>query len=116
MFEGRPFCGFAEQVSKGDWINFYVPKANNGQRLMCQVLDVHRYDSFASMLKAHDVTSFLPGVTSTERGVSLYRSFRNKDGDSYGDLEVAYGVVAFRVKVLIDQQVAKARCMSKSPA
>eukprot|EP00897_Mesotaenium_endlicherianum_P003379 jgi/Mesen1/3069/ME000180S02296 len=82
--EGRCNVGAYCRLQPGDLL-----LVNSSLHLLVQ--RVHPYASFGDMLVAEGVASVLPGVTSVEEGVAVYRRFYSEEKEACG------GVVAIHV-------------------
>lgn len=57
--------------------------------LMLQVQDVRKYSSFHEMLESESLARVLPGITSVEEGVKVYRNFYSEEKErSHGVLAI----------------------------
>ncbi|XP_028780090.1 uncharacterized protein LOC114736435 isoform X2 [Neltuma alba] len=82
--EGRCATGNYKRIAAGALILF-------NKCLVLEVEDVHSYNSFSEMLVAEGLQNVLPGVKTTEEGVSVYRNFYTEEK------ERSNGVVAIGV-------------------
>ncbi|KAI5652950.1 hypothetical protein M9H77_30137 [Catharanthus roseus] len=73
--EGRCANGSHNCILRGALILF-------NKCLLLQVQDVHRYASFLEMLQAESLQRVLPGVTTYEEGVHVYRQFYTEEKES----------------------------------
>ncbi|KAH6770337.1 hypothetical protein C2S52_015140 [Perilla frutescens var. hirtella] len=88
--EGRCAVGNYKRIQAG-----HVLLVN--KCLTLQVQDVRQYSSFREMLEVESLASVLPGVTSIEEGVQIYRNFYSEEK------ERSNGVLAIYVRIPTSQ-------------
>ena len=64
-----------------------------GKCYEAEVLKVRKFSDFKSMIETSTLQACLPGVTSIQQGVDIYRSF-----PGYKESEKTLGVVAIHIK------------------
>lgn len=70
--------------------------------LMLQVQDVRQYSSFREMLEVESLASVLPGVTSIEEGVQIYRNFYSEEKErSNGVLAICVQIPTSQLRVIM---------------
>ncbi|PIN00881.1 hypothetical protein CDL12_26617 [Handroanthus impetiginosus] len=84
--EGRCAAGDYRRIQSGHLLLF-------NKCLTLLVQDIRRYASFCEMLEAESLAKVLPGVTSIEEGVQVYRNFYSEEK------ERSNGVLAICVKM-----------------
>ncbi|KAL3641609.1 hypothetical protein CASFOL_012424 [Castilleja foliolosa] len=98
--EGRCGVGDYKRIQSGHMLLF-------NKCLMLQVQDIRHYASFHEMLETESLAQVLPGVSSVDEGVQIYRNFYSKEK------ERSNGVVAICVKMPTSQpQVIMASILS----
>ena len=80
--EGRLARGLCAAIRAHDFITF-------SQTCTREVEWVHRYSSFANLLDAEGLEKVLPGISSRDEGLLIYRGFYTAADEAH------YGVVAF---------------------
>ncbi|KAI3470331.1 hypothetical protein Pfo_026994 [Paulownia fortunei] len=88
--EGRCAVGDYKRIKCGHLLLF-------NKCLTLQVQDIRQYASFHEMLEAESLAKVLPGVSSIEEGVQIYRNFYSEEK------ERSNGVLAICVKIPTSQ-------------
>lgn len=94
-FEGRLNTGKFAQMQPGDFLCAYDP-TNKAKSICLIVMSVVVYPSFASLLRDKIPHNVLPGITSVQDGVNVYRKFYT------AEQEATHGVVAIQVRKFYD--------------
>ena len=86
----------------GDKLRFTISGDTNrsekntvDQSVTCRITKVVFHDTFKDMLAGDGLEKCLPGVSSVEEGVQIYRSF-----SGYRQRELEFGVVGIHLEVL----------------
>ncbi|CAL4993746.1 unnamed protein product [Urochloa decumbens] len=82
--EGRLATGNYNRITQGSLLLF-------NKCLLLNVEAVRKYSSFSEMLQAEKISNVLPGISSIEEGVKVYRKFYTEEKEN------SYGVLAFSV-------------------
>ncbi|KAK8447606.1 hypothetical protein SEVIR_8G106200v4 [Setaria viridis] len=82
--EGRLATGNYNRITQGSLLLF-------NKCLMLNVEAVRKYSSFSEMLQAETISNVLPGISSIEEGVKVYRKFYTEEREN------SYGVLAISV-------------------
>jgi len=82
--EGRLATGNYNRITQGSLLLF-------NKCLLLNVEAVKKYSSFSEMLQAEIISNVLPGISSIEEGVKVYRKFYTEER------EKSYGVLAISV-------------------
>jgi len=82
--EGRLATGNYNRITQGSLLLF-------NKCLLLNVEAVRKYSSFSEMLQAEIISNVLPGISSIEEGVKVYRTFYTEER------EKSYGVFAISV-------------------
>ncbi|KAL0387986.1 UNVERIFIED_CONTAM: hypothetical protein Sradi_2680400, partial [Sesamum radiatum] len=92
--EGRCAVGKYKRFQSGHLLLF-------NKSLTAQVQDVRQYASFHEMLEAEGLSKVLPGVTSIEAGVQIYRRFYSEEEErSNGVLAVCVSIPTSQLYVI----------------
>jgi len=91
-YEGRLDHGDVKPINTGTIIIFYTEDL---PELKVKVVSKHHFSSFADMFQNIAINKLLPGLTSVEEGIELYRSF-----PGYREGEMTYGVVVFGIELV----------------
>ena len=91
--EGRLNKGRLSSLTEGSLIIFSCPEKMRGCfRFSVEVENVTRYLNFKKYLEQEVVENCLPGITSVEEGVKVYRRFYSEEK------EKEHGVLALKIK------------------
>ncbi|EEE51942.1 hypothetical protein OsJ_33576 [Oryza sativa Japonica Group] len=82
--EGRLAAGNYNRIAEGSLLLF-------NKCLLLNVQAIRKYASFSEMLQAEMISEVLPGISSIEQGVGVYRKFYTEEKESF------YGVLAISV-------------------
>ncbi|KAF0891509.1 hypothetical protein E2562_009916 [Oryza meyeriana var. granulata] len=82
--EGRLAAGNYNRIGEGSLLLF-------NKCLLLNVQAVRKYGSFSEMLQAEMISEVLPGISSIEEGLGVYRKFYTEESESL------YGVLAISV-------------------
>ncbi|XP_047091639.1 uncharacterized protein LOC124703474 isoform X1 [Lolium rigidum] len=82
--EGRLAAGNYNRITQGSLLIF-------NKCLLLDVEAIRNYSSFSEMLQAETISNVLPGISSIEEGVKVYRKFYTEEK------EKSYGVLAISV-------------------
>ncbi|RLM69197.1 hypothetical protein C2845_PM17G06970 [Panicum miliaceum] len=82
--EGRLATGNYNRITQGSLLLF-------NKCLLLNIEAVEKYSSFSEMLEAEIISNVLPGISSIEEGVKVYRKFYTEER------EKSYGVLAISV-------------------
>ncbi|XP_040384623.1 uncharacterized protein LOC102706508 isoform X2 [Oryza brachyantha] len=82
--EGRLAAGNYNRIAKGSLLLF-------NKCLLLNVQAVRKYGSFSEMLQSEMISEVLPGISSIEQGVEVYRKFYTEEKENL------YGVLAISV-------------------
>ncbi|XP_052136078.1 uncharacterized protein LOC127754552 isoform X1 [Oryza glaberrima] len=82
--EGRLAAGNYNRIAEGSLLLF-------NKCLLLNVQVIRKYASFSEMLQAEMISEVLPGISSIEQGVGVYRKFYTEEKESL------YGVLAISV-------------------
>ncbi|XP_062197837.1 uncharacterized protein LOC133900656 isoform X2 [Phragmites australis] len=82
--EGRLATGNYNRITQGSLLLF-------NKCLLLNVEAVRKYSSFSEMLQAEIISNLLPGISSIEEGVKVYRKFYTEEKEN------SYGVLAISV-------------------
>uniref|UniRef100_A0A0D9XR28 ASCH domain-containing protein n=1 Tax=Leersia perrieri TaxID=77586 RepID=A0A0D9XR28_9ORYZ len=88
--EGRLAAGNYNRIAEGSLLLF-------NKCLLLNVQAVRKYGSFSEMLRTEMISEVLPGISSIEEGVGVYRKFYTEEKESL------YGVLAISVSKPTDQ-------------
>jgi ASC-1-like (ASCH) protein len=105
--EGRINSGQMARIQVGDILEF---KNHNSEPLLMKVVGNTTYQTFHDMLTAEGVSKCLPNYTNLDAAVSLYRSL-----PGFREKEIKFGVVAFRISRLSDEEEKNIRNTPPSP-
>ncbi|XP_011091624.1 uncharacterized protein LOC105172005 isoform X1 [Sesamum indicum] len=93
--EGRCAVGKYKRFQSGHFLLF-------NKCLMAQVQDVRQYASFHEMLETEGLSKVLPGVTSIEEGVQVYRRFYSEEKErSNGVLAICVSIPTSQLYVVM---------------
>ena len=90
---------WVSHVAVNDYITFKISKSF-GRLLVVRVRWVKRFSDFGEMVRALGWEPLLPGAGSIDAAIETYRSFANRHGVPYSELEATKGVVAIGVDPL----------------
>ncbi|CAO2146241.1 unnamed protein product [Urochloa humidicola] len=82
--EGRLATGNYNRITQGSLLLF-------NKCLLLNVEAVRKYSSFSEMLQAEKISNVLPGISSIQEGVKVYRKFYTEEKEN------SYGVLAISV-------------------
>ncbi|VAI02660.1 uncharacterized protein LOC119295154 isoform X1 [Triticum dicoccoides] len=82
--EGRLAAGNYNRITQGSLLLF-------NKCLLLEVEAVRKYSSFSEMLQTETISNVLPGISSIEEGVKVYRKFYTEEKEN------SYGVLAISV-------------------
>ncbi|CAM0874991.1 unnamed protein product [Alopecurus aequalis] len=82
--EGRLAAGNYNRITQGSLLLF-------NKCLLLDVEAVKKYNSFSEMLQAETISNVLPGISSIEEGVKVYRKFYTEEKEN------TYGVLAISI-------------------
>jgi ASC-1-like (ASCH) protein len=69
--EGRLNTGRFKNIKVGDIVEWF--SSNN--KVITEIIFIHKYDSFENMLKHETIDLVLPGIKSISEGVDIYNEF-----------------------------------------
>ena len=90
-YEGRPNIGLVRKIKVGDTLR--ITGLKSGVSFTKTIVGKYDFSTFREMIEQCGLRHILPGVSSIDKGVKLYRSFPN-----YTKKESLYGVVAIELQ------------------
>lgn len=94
MTEGRINSGGFANLKIGSKVKFF--ENNNPKNyVICEILTINSYKSFAQMLESEGLENMLPGTTNLQKGVEIYEKIPN-----YKSKCQQSGCLGIRLKVL----------------
>lgn len=98
-FEGRLNDASVSSIRTNDVLIFQTTSSDESVELACRVVSVTQYADFEHMMAGDRLTQLLPGVTTKQEGLDIYRSF-----PGYRDGENQFGAIVFEVSVIHSSQ------------
>ncbi len=95
-FEGRLYRGLPRYFKVGDTIRFYHESDMVIEPFAVEIVEIHRFATFADSLAELPIEKVLPGIKSIEEGTQIYLKFASNE------TQLRVGVCQIEIKAKLD--------------